>query len=218
MELDELSTGPVSRNVTSEMSDAGERTIQYDAGPQPGGREPAPGRLGLVQAFVNSWFDLEQDHGAELLTDPDALAAWLRARGLVDGSVRVTTADLERALAIRDGLRALLVANNGGAADPAAVAALDGAAQRASFGLRFSGSAAEFVPQASGLDHAMSAILAPVAASMLDGSWSRFKACRECTWAFFDFSRNAAGSWCSMRVCGSRAKQRAYYRRSRDPH
>lgn len=205
--------------VTYDMANGGENAIVYDAGPQPAGREPAPERLGLVQAFVNSWYDLEHEHGADLLTDPDALAAWLARRGLLPDGASVSRSEFKRALAIRDGLRALLIANNGGTADDDAIRALDEAAGRASFGLHFSAGAsggAEFVPRASGFDRAMSAILAPVAASMLDGSWSRFKACRQhdCHWAFYDYSRNAAGSWCSMRVCGSRAKQRAYYRRS----
>jgi predicted RNA-binding Zn ribbon-like protein len=51
------------------------------------------------------------------------------------------------------------------------------------------------------------------AVAMLDGTWSRLKACRECRWAFYDHSRNGAGSWCSMAVCGSRVKQRAYHAR-----
>jgi predicted RNA-binding Zn ribbon-like protein len=201
------------------MRDGGEDRIVYDAGPQSGGREPAPGRLGLVQAFVNSWYDLEHEHehehGAELLVDPPALAAWLSARGLLPEGSAVSRKEFKRALAIRDGLRALLIANNGGVADEGAVRALGEATGRASFGLRFAGAGAEFVAQGSGFDRAMSAILAVVAEAMLDGSWSRFKACREhdCHWAFYDRSRNAAGGWCSMSVCGSRAKQRAYYRR-----
>lgn len=48
---------------------------------------------------------------------------------------------------------------------------------------------------------------------MLDGTWQRLKACRECSWAFYDHSKNVAGSWCSMKVCGGRVKQRAYYAR-----
>ena len=38
---------------------------RFDPGPQPGGRAPAPGRLGYLQAFLNSFWDLEC-HGADL--------------------------------------------------------------------------------------------------------------------------------------------------------
>ena len=68
------------------MAYAGQNVIDYDAGPQPGGRSPAPGRLGLVQAFVNSHYDIEGEHGAELLSSPEALAGWLsRAVATVEG-------------------------------------------------------------------------------------------------------------------------------------
>jgi predicted RNA-binding Zn ribbon-like protein len=198
------------------MSNGGNKP-GYRAGPQPGGREPAPGRLALVQAFVNSNYDLEHDHGAELLADPAALRAWLAARGLMGADEPVDDGDRGRALAVREGLRALLIANNGGALDRAAVAELDAAAAHASFGVRLATPAPEFEPHASGVDGALAVILALATGSMLDGSWQRFKACRQhdCRWAFYDHSRNAAGNWCSMRVCGGRAKQRAYYRRRR---
>ena len=41
------------------------------------------------------------------------------------------------------------------------------------------------------------------------------KACREetCGWVFYDGSRNRSSSWCSMQVCGGRAKASSYRRR-----
>jgi predicted RNA-binding Zn ribbon-like protein len=199
------------------MPYGGQNTIDWYAGPQPGGREPAPGRLGLVQAFVNSHYDLEVEHGAEVFSDPAALGAWLSLRGLLAAGTDVSRADLTRALAVREGLRALLIANNGGALDDGAVAQLNDAAGRASFGTRLALDGPLLLPQAPGVDGALAVILAAVTESMLAGTWSAFKACLEhdCLWAFFDHSRNAAGTWCSMKVCGSRVKQRAYYRRAR---
>jgi predicted RNA-binding Zn ribbon-like protein len=49
------------------------------------------------------------------------------------------------------------------------------------------------------------------------GTWERLKVCRddECRWAFYDHSKNARGAWCTMRVCGNRAKARAYRERQR---
>ncbi len=40
--------------------------------------------------------------------------------------------------------------------------------------------------------------------------------CPTCSWMFFDTSKNRGRRWCDMADCGSRAKSRAYYRRSRD--
>ena len=188
-----------------------------DAGPQPGDREPAPGELALVQAFLNSHWDLEADFGADLLATPEALRAWLVRRRLIARDARVSPRDHRAALAVRDGLRALLIANNGGPLESGAVAALDTEARAAPLGVELGGGEPSFVPLPGRLDGALSLVLSIVARSMLDGSWPRFKSCRDdhCRWAFYDHSRNGASSWCSMAVCGGRAKQRAYYRRTR---
>ncbi|HEX8051684.1 MAG TPA: CGNR zinc finger domain-containing protein [Thermoleophilaceae bacterium] len=199
------------------MRNGGQIDIDYDAGPQPGGREPAPGRLALVQAFVNSRYDLELDHGADLLGDPAGLRAWLARRGLLDGRATVTRRDLARALAVREGLHAMVVSNNGGVLDEDAVQRLNETAARAPFGARFELAGPVLVPSARGVDGALAVILAATTEAMLAETWWRLKACQhhDCQWAFFDHSRNAAGNWCSMKVCGGRAKQRAHYRRTR---
>jgi predicted RNA-binding Zn ribbon-like protein len=180
--------------------------------PQPGGRAPAPGDLALVQAFVNSNYDLERDHGRELLDSPSGLDDWLRRRHLVKKSEPATEDDLRRAIAVREGLRALLVSNHGASApDPAAFEALTGT----SVVVRLGPKGPSFGPATPTVEGALALILADAAAAMLDGTWPRLKACRECSWAFYDHSKNGAGSWCSMKVCGGRVKQRAHYRRSR---
>src|SRR4051812_45663937 len=129
--------------LTIDMPIGGETAIDYSPGPQPGGREPAPGRLALVQAFVNSNYDLEHDHGADLLADPAALRKWLAARGLIRARERVSSADLAGALAMREGLRALAVANNGGSLEERAMAELATVARRAPLAVRLAGGEAE---------------------------------------------------------------------------
>ena len=49
--------------------------------------------------------------------------------------------------------------------------------------------------------------------AQLSGDWQRLKGCRQCGYAFFDFSKNRSATWCSMSICGNRSKNRAYYRR-----
>ena len=175
----------------------------------PGGREPAPGGLRLVQAFVNS---VDAEHGPDLFGDAAGLAEWLDRRGL---AADVGPDDPAAAREAREALRALLHANNGAPHDPAAEAVLDRAARRA--GLEPAFGAAALVPRAGGVDGAIGRVLAAAFAAMLDGSWRRLKACpREvCGWAFYDRSSNASATWCSMQVCGGRAKAGAYYRRRR---
>jgi len=53
-------------------------------------RETASGALGLIQAFVNT-VDLEA--GGEQLADPNTLAAWLVAKGLMRQACLLYTSD-----------------------------------------------------------------------------------------------------------------------------
>jgi predicted RNA-binding Zn ribbon-like protein len=175
----------------------------------PGGREPAPGSLALVQAFVNS---VDAEHGPDLFDDAAGLAEWLDRHGL---DADVGPDDPAAVREVREALRSLLHANNGAPPDPAAEAVLDRAARRSRLEPAFG--AAALVPRAGGVDAAIGQVLAAAFAAMLDGSWRRLKACpREvCGWAFYDRSSNASATWCSMRVCGGREKAGAYYRRRR---
>ena len=180
---------------------------------EPGGREAAPGPLALVQAFVNT---REAERGWEELADPDSLRRWFADRGVLPETGLVEVADVERAREVREALRALLVANNGGEVDVWAVGALNRAAERARLEVRFGADGGTLVePASGGVDGALGRILAAVHAGMEEGTWGRLKACRNegCTWAFYDRSRNRSGGWCSMAVCGNRTKTRAYRRR-----
>ena len=189
----------------------------YDAGPQSGGRPPAPGRLAFVQAFVNSFFDLEEHWGQDHFATPASLRRWLEQRGLSAG--RVTRADVARVRVIRDGLRAELAEHNGMPPDPSVRVALREATHglSASFKLDDTGDIAP-TPASPGVAGALGLLLAVIHESQTAGNWTRLKSCpgHDCGWAFFDNSRNGGSTWCSMQVCGNRAKARAYRRRSRD--
>ncbi len=71
-------------------------------------------------------------------------------------------------------------------------------------------------PAGSGVPGALARILLIAAAAAAAGTWSRLKACAadDCQWAFYDRSPTRTGCWCSMRVCGARAKSRAYRKRA----
>jgi predicted RNA-binding Zn ribbon-like protein len=180
----------------------------------PGGRAPAPGRLALVQMLVNT---VDREHGPDLLDEVAGLSDWLDARGLLEPGVRPDVADLRAARDVREALRSLMRANNGAPEDPVARAVLEAAAARAELRPTFPSEGPELVPGRGGVDGALGRVVAATFAAILDGSWSRLKACpREvCGWAFYDRSSNASATWCSMRVCGGREKAGAYYRRRR---
>jgi predicted RNA-binding Zn ribbon-like protein len=183
---------------------------------EPGDRTPAPGDLALVQAFINT-VDLEE--GLEALSDPASLASWFAHRELIEPNAQVATDDFTRAIELREALRALLMANGGEALDPDALTIVNRAAEAAHLTPTFVDNAtASLRPKSGGVDGALGGLLAIVFAAMSDGSWLRLKACRHdpCRWAFYDASKNRSGTWCTMSICGNKAKTRAYRsRRSR---
>jgi predicted RNA-binding Zn ribbon-like protein len=178
-------------------------------------RDLAPGDLVLVQEFVNTR-DIET--GQELLGDPDALRQWLTARGLLPRETRLDMSDVDRAIEVREALRALLLANNGGQLDARAVAVLNDLSGRRSLVLRFdSAGRARLEAVDPTLDGPMSSLLGIIFRAMIEGTWPRLKACRkdECHWAFFDRSKNRSGRWCAMAECGNKIKTRVYRERVR---
>jgi predicted RNA-binding Zn ribbon-like protein len=183
--------------------------IQRRSELQPGDRPSAPGDLWLEH-------DLEDRFG-----DREGLAMWLAEHDLVPASTRVSEADLRRALEARDGLQALMFANNGEELDHEAVGRLNRALCGPGPFVQLSAdSPPDFVPWRRDFDGALTLIGTIAALAQRDGRWRRLKACpgEDCGWAFYDHSRNQAGSWCSMSVCGSRAKARDYRRRQRRSH
>src|ERR687896_663854 len=175
----------------------------------------APQPLYLVQRFINS-VDLES--GEDELDSPEGLRRWLAERELMDRAEGVSEADLDRALDVREGLRAVLLANNGLPLDEERVDRLDRAVRRAGVRVRFRpGEDPELVPDASGVDGAIARLMAIVAAAVEQGTWERLKACpaERCLWVFYDRSKNRSGRWCKMEVCGNVQRARAFRGRHR---
>ena len=154
---------------------------------------PAPEPLRRVQLFVNS---TDRENGREWLP------AWLEEHN-------VPVSATARATELREALRRLLHVNNVGGAAPEAIRVVDRAAQT-SVVVELSESGVAL----SGKD-ALGQVTAAALTAMLDGTWPRLKVCRNCEWAFYDNSKNRAGSWCSMQLCGNRKKTRAYRARRR---
>ena len=186
--------------------------LQVSKGPRYDVPKAAPQPLRLVQAFVNT-VDLENER--EWLPDPDALAAWAGERGLVPERTRFTDRELQQALDLREAFRALLAANRDRRRDAAALGLLTETARAARLSIVFEAGAPRLEPEAGGIDGLCGRLVSVAATAMLDGSWGRLKACRNCRWAFFDESKNRSAHWCSMSLCGNRLKTRAYRRRHR---
>jgi predicted RNA-binding Zn ribbon-like protein len=167
----------------------------------------------VVRQFLNT-HDVEE--GIDEISTPEALRAWISEQGLPLPGPRVTAADVRRATELRESLRALLLANNGEPLEPHAVETLNGLTEDLRLLVRFEGEGGSALrPAGRGVDAALGALVAIVVGAMAEGTWGRLKACREdtCQWAFYDHSKNRSGAWCSMAVCGNRAKARTYRKR-----
>ena len=174
--------------------------------------EEVPGRLGLVIDFINT---ASLEDGADELAAPDGLSGWLAARGLDPG--QVDEAAVARARALREALRGLALANNGGRPYPVDLATLNRAAAECRLRPHFAAGGARLEPEAGGVDGSLGRLVAEAYEAMATGEWERVKACgrSSCRWAFFDGSRNRSRTWCSMAVCGNRTKAQRF--RSRTP-
>jgi len=153
----------------------------------------APEPLRLVQRFVNT---VDHEHHREWIGTAAELADFL---GCAE-----TEVDVERAHELREALRMLLRANNGATVDADALAAVNRVAAELRLSLDDGGRVV------FGADDPLARVVAVAFGAMLEGTWPRLKACRNCKWAFYDYSKNRAASWCSMQLCGNRLKTRAY--------
>jgi predicted RNA-binding Zn ribbon-like protein len=183
---------------------------------EPGGRPKAPGRLELLQRFVNT-------HNHDFPRDWDRIGtaakatAWLREKRLVAPGEHVSGADAARLRELREALRALVLANHDGALDAAATETLRAGASGAPLRIALGDDGRTALrPAAGGVDGAVATLLAIVHEAQLSGDWTRMKGCRQCGYAFYDRSKNRSAAWCAMSICGNRTKNRTYYRRRRD--
>lgn len=171
----------------------------------------APGRLEAVRSFVNT---VEIDQSTDPLSPDDNLEEWCRNSGTCQGIGTDGLRDLRR---FREALRGVLEANAGEGEPAERWAAVEPFAARTGYKMYITSEGVPaLAPQGSGADGAIAGLLAVIYDAIGDGTWARLKACRKhsCRWAFYDRSKNGSGAWCSMRVCGNRAK--AQRRRTRE--
>ncbi len=178
-------------------------------------RATAPGELANLESFLNT---VDIEGGEEELTDPQRLAAWLADRGLVEVGVTPGDGDVAAAIELREAFRALLAARIDPVASLSAASSLDRLAAGLPLRVGIGASRSRLVPLAGGVPGALATLVAIAHDAMIDGTWVRLKVCQSdrCRFAFYDTSRNRSGTWCSMQVCGNRAKV-STYRRRRSP-
>ena len=162
-------------------------------------RASAPGGLALVESLVNT---LDLETGADALDTPE-------------GRARLDLTAEEDITAVRDlreSLRATLLAH-AGHAPHRAVTPLGEFLAAAPLIVEISaGDGSATLRPAADPAPLVSRVAAAVAEALTAGTWQRLKACEalDCHWAYYDRSPAGRGRWCSMQVCGARAKMRRY--------
>lgn len=207
--------------MTTEQATAADRQLQVS---------PAPGELETLRAFVNT---LDIEEATDDFATPAGLSQWLAGHGLA-AAARVSAGDLANAVALREALRGVLREHAGHPGPPrppgdaggkpgasraaeSPVTAIEAIAAALPVRLAVDDEGAvTAVAAAGGVQGALARLLLIAAAAAGQGTWSRLKACvaDDCQWAFYDRSPARNGRWCSMSICGSRAKSRAYRRRT----
>ncbi|MDN3265191.1 CGNR zinc finger domain-containing protein [Streptomyces sp. CSDS2] len=160
-------------------------------------RSAAPGGLALVESLVNT---LDLEAGTDALDTPEA-----RVR------LGITEDGVAEARELRESLRAALLAH-AGHPPHRAVTPLGTLLARAPLYIAVDDhdGSARLAPAAQG--PLLSRVATAVAEALVAGTWTRLKACESetCHWAYYDRSPAGRGRWCSMQLCGARAKMRRY--------
>lgn len=177
-----------------------------------------PAELGLVESFLNS---LDVESGEDDFDSLPRFRRWLAAHGRGSAGRRAGEDDLALARKVREVLRNEVRRHHPGATAPAGHQRRLNALA-AEIGLRAAFTEDGDVvlrPAATGVVGMLGEILAAAVTASTAGTWSRFKLCTadDCAYVYYDASKNASGRWCSMAVCGNRAKTRAYRRRRTGP-
>jgi predicted RNA-binding Zn ribbon-like protein len=169
-----------------------------------------PPHVDLLVAFTNS---LDVTEGTDEITTPAELGRWLHAHGLTAREPRAEPADLDLALRLRAGLHAALVGHHDGVESGEAFAATS-----ADLPLRIvlAADGPRLEPVEAGVRGALARLAVAVADAAADGTWPRLKICAagDCSWAFYDASKNRSRSWCEW-GCGNKIKTRNYRSRQR---
>jgi predicted RNA-binding Zn ribbon-like protein len=170
-----------------------------------------PSAAGLLRDFVNT---AEPQVNGEELRSPGRLRDWFASHALIPAGAQLDWADLQVAVALREGLRAVLMGHAGDDVDPQSLERLNATLAITPVTPVFGAEGYRLTAAEDGqLAHALASLIDAVRQCHEDHSWQRLKVCARgtCHWAFFDESRNQSRRWCSMAGCGNHVKMRRAY-------
>lgn len=170
-----------------------------------------PAHVALLTGFANT-FDVEND--VDAIARRSQLVGWLVEGELLTRRTSASDDDLALARRLRDGLRDALASHH--EARPTC-RTLEAVVAELPLRLSCRVEPPRLRPVDDGVRGALAEIVVAMNDAVNDGSWQRLKLCLagDCAVAFYDASKNRSRSWCSMEVCGNRAKTRTYRARQR---
>ncbi|MFE0101632.1 CGNR zinc finger domain-containing protein [Streptomyces sp. NPDC059009] len=171
-------------------------------------REPPPSAQ-LIEAFANT---LNLEYGTDDLSTPGHLADWLVGQGLLDRLLGLDAGTHAQYLQLRGGIREELGVHVGVTPVADAVEAADAVLRTVPLYAGVRSTTLSPNPDLVPEHRPLAALAAAWMELRVTGDVLRLKRCAEhtCELVFWDLSKNRSRRWCSMRVCGNRAKSRAY--------
>lgn len=185
----------------------------------------------LALDFINTVDPRHATRRTDYIPDYEALAEWAAYAGAVEQSAverlqRVARSRSSAAISVHRRTRALREASYGAIASalrdqpPRAVdvGCISRELARARAGERLRHDGNSFIVDAVAASEPLELLLGPVALAigglLVSADLSRVRECPGddgCGWLFLDTSRNGRRRWCSMQVCGNRAKARRHH-------
>ncbi|MDY6877099.1 MAG: ABATE domain-containing protein [Chloroflexota bacterium] len=183
-------------------------------------------------AFTDTVDWRKSDHPQELLASYSDLVSWSQDVGILTGedAERLLQqakcrqpeagAVFERAIALRETIYRIFTAiADGQPLAPDDLEMLNDALSEASARLRvvptMEGFAWDWANRDEALDQMLWQIVRLAAGLLTSEKLDRVKQCPGCGWLFLDQSRNRSRRWCTMKVCGNRAKSHRHYERKK---
>jgi len=187
--------------------------LPLDPGDYSGSYKLLGGRLALDFVNTVSWPDTKREH--DWLSSAANATAWCAAVGLAMSPLSENDLDAFRALRrdIRDTLRPFAHDQK----PPKRVVEVFNSRVRSASHLREIDPetlAWVWTSQSTVIDWSAPIVFDAAEIVTLEDH-ARLKHCPSCDWLFEDQTRNGSRRWCDMSDCGSRAKSRDYYRRTK---
>jgi len=132
----------------------------------------------------------------------------------VPAAARLTGAEQRGLVEVRESSRSVLAVHTDRGHDPEAASRMSMALMSCRLAIAIDAAGGVRL-ESAGHDpfgQAVGQVALAIAEAGVTGTWPRLKSCpgHLCGWAFYDRSPSGRSRWCSMQLCGARAKMRAY--------